>query len=249
MTKPIIGVLPLWDDEKHSIWMLPGYLEGIREASGLPVIFPLTDDKDDIDSLVNKCDGILFTGGQDVQPHLYNEKTINNSVICCPMRDSMELKVLSYAMEQEKPILGICRGLQFINVALGGTLYQDLPAEHPSLTRHLQTPPYSDSIHEVTLCKDEPLSFLIKKEKIKVNSLHHQAIKELAPTLKSMAISEDGLIESVYLPDYSFLWAVQWHPEFSYKEDRFSKEIFKSFTNAAKKKSDYRKVTLKNATF
>ncbi|MBR2756304.1 MAG: gamma-glutamyl-gamma-aminobutyrate hydrolase family protein, partial [Lachnospiraceae bacterium] len=141
--KPIIGVMPLWDDEKDSLWMLPGYLDGIAQQGGIPVIFPFTDDENDLKQLMSTCDGFLFTGGHDVLPPLYGEEPIeelweSELLDCCEKRDRMELIVLREAMKEQKPILGICRGLQFINAALGGSLYQDLPLQHPSDVVHHQ---------------------------------------------------------------------------------------------------------------
>ena len=141
----------------------------------------------------------------------------------------MELKILKMAMEADKPILGICRGIQFINAALGGTLYQDLPLQHESNVNHHQSPPYDRPAHKVTLVPDTPLYNLLCKETIAVNSYHHQAIKGLAKSLSVMAKSEDGLIEAVYHSDCKFLWGVQWHPELSFSTDQSSAFIISSF--------------------
>ncbi len=228
--QPVIGVMPLWDDDKKSLWMLPGYMQGLAEAGALPVMFPLTDKESDLSGLMSHCTGILLTGGQDVSPLLYGEKPLNEQVSCCPIRDRMERIVLRIAIQQNKPLLGICRGLQFINAALGGTLYQDLPTQHPSRINHHQSPPYDHPVHEVRLKKGSPLHRLLKKETISVNSYHHQAIKTLAPSLNIMAESTDGLIEAVYMPGKKFFWALQWHPEFSFKSNPESRKIFESFT-------------------
>ena len=227
--KPLVGVMPLWDDEKDSLWMLPGYLEGLKEAGATPVIFPLTDDPEEISRLVDICDGILLTGGHDVDPSIYGEEPLNGKVSCCKARDDMERLVLEDAMKKDKPILGICRGIQFINAVLGGTLYQDLPTQHPSVIDHHQTPPYDVPVHDVIIKKVSPLYDCLCSDRISVNSYHHQAVKDVAPCLEVMAESEDGIVEALYKPFYSFLWAVQWHPEFSYKKDENSRKIFKAF--------------------
>lgn len=230
--KPIIGVIPLWDDEKNSIWMLPGYLNGIRLAGGNPVIFPLTDNQDEISQLMNMVDGVLLTGGHDVSPEIYGEDPIDESVVCCTERDRMETIVLNLAIEQNKSVLGICRGIQFINAVSGGKLYQDLPKQYPSKVNHHQSPPYDTPVHEVTIMTDTPLYNILGIENLSVNSYHHQAVKEIAPQLKPMAISEDGLIEAVYNPAMKFLWGLQWHPEFSYKTDINAEKIFKAFVES-----------------
>ncbi len=256
--KPIIGVMPLWDDEKESLWMLPGYLDGITQEGGLPVIFPFAEEEVDLKQLIEKCDGFLFTGGHDVLPSLYGETPIEellerDLLECCEKRDRMELIVLREAMKDWKPILGICRGLQFINAALGGSLYQDLLLQHSSDVNHHQPAPYNVPSHPVELVKGTPLYECLfegigeqpvglqndqqasqQNGTLEVNSCHHQAIKELAPGLEKMAVSEDDLVEAFYLPDYPFLWAVQWHPEFCAYSDENSKKIFHAFVNSMK---------------
>jgi len=228
----IIGVMPLWDGARDSMWMLPGYFDGIYQAGGLPIMFPFTENLQELYRLVALCDGFLFTGGHDVSPEIYQESPLEGIVDVCDKRDRMERMVLQMAIEADKPILGICRGIQLINAALGGTLYQDLPSQHPSSIEHHQHPPYDIPIHTVNVTKDSPLYTCLSAEQIPVNSYHHQAVKKLAPSLRSMAVSPDGLIEAVYMPEKRFLWAVQWHPEFSYKTDRFSRKIFEEFVNA-----------------
>ena len=227
--KKVIGVMPLWDDEKNSIWMLPGYMEGIKQAGGLPFIFPFSDDEDEISILMEMCGGILFTGGHDISPEIYHEKPLEGLVSCCEKRDIMESIILKLALEADKPLLGICRGIQFINASLGGTLYQDLELQHPSRVEHHQQAPYDVPAHEVTLIEDTPLQKWLHRDRLAVNSYHHQAVKELAPGHKPMAVSPDGITEALYMPGRKFLWAVQWHPEFSFRNDENSRRIFSAF--------------------
>ena len=227
--KPVIGVIPLFDYNKNSYWMLPGYFGGITEAGGLPVMLPLTNDSADIQQITFMCDGFLFTGGQDVDPKLYSARKTGACGECSSERDLMEELLLKRAMEADKPILGICRGIQFINAALGGTLWQDLPSQFSDTITHCQKPPYDVPIHEVNVRADSPLYDLLKADTIPVNSYHHQGVRALSPELLSMAEAPDGLIEAVYAPNKKFLWAVQWHPEFSYLKDGNSRLIFREF--------------------
>ena len=233
--RPVIGVMPLWDDKKDSVWMLPGYLDGVTEAGGLPVIFPLTDNEADLKQLIGMCHGFLFTGGQDVSPDLYGEEPLEGLLDTCEQRDAMDLIVLREALKMNRPVLGICRGLQFINVSLGGTLYQDLPTQHPSRVTHRQIAPYHLPAHPVELVSASPLRRCLGEDEILVNSCHHQAVKALAPGLMPMAVSPDGLTEALYAPEKAFLWAVQWHPEFSHRTDESSRRIFRAFVEAAEK--------------
>lgn len=231
---PVIGVVPLVDDERESYWMLPGYFGGVQQAGGLPIMLPLTHSEDALRQLAAQCDGFLFTGGHDVSPAVYGAETSPLCGACCPERDAMEQALLTIALEAGKPVLGICRGIQFINAALGGTLYQHLPAEFPSTTEHHQSPPYDRPVHTVRLTPGAPLQKLLGCDTLAVNSYHHQAVRTLAPSLRPMAVSEDGLVEGVYLPTARFVWGVQWHPEFSYRIDEASRKIFSAFLETCK---------------
>ncbi len=227
--KPIIGVLPLIDTEKESYWMLPGYMDGIRQAGGLPVMLPLTDRETEIQQLISLCNGFLFTGGQDVSPELYGEQALPVCGECSIQRDHMEMMLFNKALLHKKSVLGICRGIQFINVALGGTLYQDVPTQTKTGLEHHQAPPYDKPVHDVLLSPDTPLYHLLGTDRLSVNSYHHQAVKEPAHDLQIMATATDGLIEAVCMPDMPFVWAVQWHPEFSYPSEESSRKIFHAF--------------------
>ncbi len=231
--KPIIGVIPLWDDDKNSIWMLPAYMDAISETGGVPIIFPLTTSRDDIAQVCAMCHGFLFTGGHDVDPAIYGEPQSNKCGKPNKEREILEREVFNYAIKNDIPLLGICRGIQLINALCGGTLYQDIPSQLDTIS-HQMTPPYDQVWHKVTIVKGTPLSEIIGTEEIGVNSYHHQAVKELAPTLVATATSEDGIIEGVYMPNKQFLHAVQWHPEFSFRSCDHSRKIVASFIKATK---------------
>ena len=221
MKKPVIGVLPLYDCEKESYWMLPRYYRSLHA-------------EDDAAQLAALFDAILFPGGQDVAPEFYGESRLD----CCgetvSARDSMETAVLREAMARRLPILGICRGLQFVNAALGGSLWQDLLTQRPGSRNHRMERPYDRAEHSVSLTG--PLAALYGANTIGVNSCHHQGVKSLAPGLEPMAVAEDGLIEAVFHPDQPFLWAVQWHPEFFDPETGPGVPIFRAFVEAAEKR-------------
>ncbi len=231
--KPVLGLIPLWDDDKESLWMLPGYLEGLQQAGGIPVIFPFSSSEEELTRLFSLCDGLVFTGGHDVSPEMYHQAPIPQLQTLCPKRDFMETFLLKKAVEEDMPVLGICRGIQLINAVLGGTLYQDLPLQHPSPVNHRQSAPYDLPAHEVTLLRDSPLAHCLGTCSIHVNSCHHQAIHTLAPDLACMGTAPDGLIEAVYMPSRRFLWGVQWHPEFSFRSDENSRKIFRALVAAA----------------
>jgi putative glutamine amidotransferase len=224
---PIIGVTPLWDAERKSVWMLPDYLDGIKAAGGVPVVLPIEISEADADRIVETCDGFLFTGGQDVAPEFYGMKDATGTVVPSPERDKLETLLLSKALQADKAILGICRGLQFINAFLGGTLWQNLPSQHPSDIIHRQGKPYGIPTHKVSLNGD--LRTLLGKDALEVNTLHHQAIKDLGRDLEPMAESPDGLIEAVKMVGKRFVCAVQWHPEYMFKTDGDSLRVFSWF--------------------
>ncbi len=236
MKKPIIGIVPLVDIERESYWMLPGYMKGIEQAGGIPLMLPLTSNEENLEQLAEEIDGFLYAGGQDISPNLYAQKRSEMCGQCCRERDEMETMLFRMVYEQDKPLLGICRGIQCINVVMGGTLYQDLSSEHPSDTEHHQMPPYDVPVHSVKIIGDSPLYKLLKKETLMVNSYHHQAIKTLAPKLSVMAVSDDSLVEAVYVPNKKFIWGIQWHPELSYLADENSRRIFSEFVMMAGKK-------------
>lgn len=227
--RPVIGVVPLYDIQRDSLWMIPGYLDGIAAAGGIPVVLPLTEDEQVLGQLANDVDGFLMTGGQDVSPALYGEERLDSCGEDLPVRDGMESRIFQLCLERDVPVLGICRGIQLMNVLLGGTLYQDLPSQHPTETEHHMSPPYDRPVHQVEICKGTPLFDLIQTERMDVNSYHHQAVRDKAPALQTMAVSEDGLIEAVCLPERPFVWAVQWHPELSWRTDEKSRRIFEAF--------------------
>lgn len=232
MKRPLIAVMPLWDETKDSLWMLPGYLHCVEAAGGLPLILPLTTNKEVLAQLVDTCDGFLFTGGQDVNPALYGESPSPNCGEPNRLRDEMEATIFSVAvLAKDKPALGICRGIQLFNVLLGGSLYQHLPAEPGSPTQHKQKPPYDQPIHKVFLEPDASLATIIGAEGLSVNSYHHQGIKQLASELTVTARAEDGLVEGVTLSAKTFVHAVQWHPEYLPKQD-VSQDLFCHFIAA-----------------
>lgn len=234
--KPVIGIIPLFDEEKDSIWMVPGYMDGIRRAGAVPMILPLVCDQADLRQINSMCIGYLFTGGHDVDPSLYGEEKTGLCGPACMERDRLEQNVFRMAWEDHKAVLGICRGLQLINVLMGGTLFQDLPSEFQGTCciEHHMKPPYSRVCHQVELVQGGPLCKLLGRNSMGVNSYHHQGIKKMAPGLKATAVAEDGLVEGIYAPDREYIQAVQWHPEFMSPGDADAGKIFRSFIEGSK---------------
>lgn len=229
--KPIVGVTPLFDEEKDSIWMLPAYMEGIREAGGIPIVLPLEVTDEELNQVYELCDGFLLTGGQDINPVRYGKAISEKCGVYNDKKDELEGKLFKRAYTEDKIILGVCRGIHLINVELGGTLYQDLPSELLSTheVKHQMKAPYNRKVHNVHLEKNSSLYRLLGKEEIGVNSYHHQGIKTLGKDLEVMAYAPDGLIEAICSKSKRFIWGIQWHPEYLYTEDENCREILKMF--------------------
>lgn len=231
MRKPIIGLTPSVDMEQGKQIIQPGYAESVERAGGLGLMLPLTEDAGDIARFLELCDGFLFVGGPDIEPWRYGQELLP----CCgpqnPRRDAMEIKLLHAAIAADKPVLGVCRGIQVLNVALGGTLYQDVPSQYSDKMPHRMEAPYNRAVHPLRVVEGTPLAALSPLEG--VNSRHHQAIDTLAPGLEPMAYSGDGLIEAVRMPGKKFVWAVQWHPEAFWADGGGNFELFEQLVKAA----------------
>lgn len=236
MKKPIIGLTPSVDEENHRCLVQPGYLESIDRAGGLGLMLPLTDRDEDIARFVELCDGFLFVGGPDIEPWRYGQELLPECGAQNVQRDAMEWKLLEAALAANKPILGVCRGIQMLNCVLGGTLYQDIPSQYETdLTHAMPQPPYNRTAHPIRILEGTPLAELSPLEG--VNSRHHQAVLDLAPGLTPMAYASDGILEAVWMPEKDFVWAVQWHPEAFWEEEGGNLDLFRKLVEASEGKN------------
>ncbi len=240
--KPIIGILPSIEPSNSMTKVNYGYTAGIIRHGGIPFIFSFVNEKGDMKTLVDMCDGILLIGGVDPDPSIYGETILNETVEISSERDALEFPVLKMALEKDIPILGICRGIQALNVGLGGTLYQDLPTQlktngNDSATIvHAQKDAYPTGGHTINIKKDTPLYEMFDSEEAFVNTHHHQAIKDLASCLEVMATTSDGIIEAVYMKEKPYVFGVQWHPELIWEKHSDSDKIFEYFIDSVKRK-------------
>ena len=215
------------------------YYIAVALAGGAPVLIPLLDDEPDaLEGAYEACDGILIPGGVDMDPANFAESPHERLGRTDPARDRVEMQLTRWAVRDRKPLLGLCRGLQVINVTLGGTLHQDLESQYPDAIRHDYFPTHgferSHLAHEVELTRGSRLRRLMELDRIRVNSMHHQGIKALATTLTASAVAPDGLIEAVESVDDHFLIGVQWHPEVFEMSDPHTRHLFHAFIEAAR---------------
>ena len=230
--RPLILVTPLWDAKLQSLWMIPGYLDGLRRAGADPIVLNLDSSPDYLDHLISLSDGILLTGGPDVSPLLYDESPRPLCGAACDVRDKLETHLLSAADQRDIPLLGICRGLQIMNVFFSGSLYQDLPSDSSSDICHRMTPPYDRHVHEVKITAGSLLHDVLGRDILGVNSYHHQGVKRVGAGLTVSAVASDGLVEALEHRGKTFMLGVQWHPEFMPDEPE-QQWIFQSFVRAA----------------
>ncbi len=205
------------------------YSRAVLQAGGVPVILPNLDDAAAIETWLNRLDGLLLSGGYDLDPCLFGEPTLNDTVEIDGPRDAAELPLIHLALERPLPLFAICRGIQSLNVALGGTLYQDLPAQLTTAVCHRQEAPRSVCTHAVRVTPGSRLAEIVGSPTLEVNSFHHQAVKDLAPGLEAVGHAEDGVIEALERPGPRFLLAVQFHPEEMVGDSVAARKLFSAF--------------------
>ena len=218
--------------------MYSEYMEAVELAGGVPLVLSINSSIADVRRLLDVLDGILLPGGDDISPLEYGGEI---SIACGPMvpqLDRLEIELTREAFQRGTALLGLCRGCQLINVAFGGTLYQDILSEKavetPLLHNQKGLMPKDRPFHRVSIFKGSSLHDCLGQDEIMTNSFHHQAIKDVAPGLRAAARAADGLIEAVEaMEEGRFVLGVQWHPEFMFKRDENARRIFSSFILAA----------------
>ncbi|MPM42419.1 putative glutamine amidotransferase [bioreactor metagenome] len=236
MRKPIIGisanVLTL-DNGAERAAVSTDYIKAVTEAGGVPVILPVITDMTSIQHQVILIDGLILSGGYDVDPLLFDEQPTEKLGYVYPERDFHEIELVKAAAFAKIPILGICRGIQLINIAFGGTIYQDL-SEVPGVIKHMQNAKNYVPTHTIEIAEKSLLANIIGKRAV-VNSFHHQAVRMVAPGFTITARTLDGVIEAIENPGSEFFVGVQWHPEMMSASRTCMLELLKSFINAAAK--------------
>jgi putative glutamine amidotransferase len=222
--KPVIGITASQlrsdtQDDRERVSVPRNYVDAVIAAGGVPMILPSQEENDEF--LLELVDGLLFTGGADIDPEVYGAEAIHPETYGVDAgRDRFELALVNLAVERELPFFCICRGIQVLNVALGGTLIQDIPDQYSREIQHRQQHSAidaSEASHAVTVREGSLLDATYGSHELSTNSFHHQSVKEVAPQLEIDARTPDGVIEAVSLPGHPFALGVQWHPEMMFE--------------------------------
>ena len=239
---PLIGITVSTVESQSSPAMplhalSPLYVEGIFAVGGVPLLIPNGLNEDALRTVFEGVDGLLLSGGGDVDPSFYGETSGSHVYGVNRARDELEIKLVRWALAEQKPIFAICRGVQVMNVALGGTLYQDVLSDVPGSIQHdyFQSKGYERDYpaHKVQLVSDSGLAQLLDGEQFTVNSLHHQGLKAIAPDLRPVGHADDGLVEAVEVGGHVCAFGVQWHPEALAPKDPIMQRLFARLVDAA----------------
>lgn len=232
--RPLIGITPGYAADRDRVYTAGGYVEGVNSAGGLAVLLPLKMGQEMLEEVLDRFDGFLLPGGADIDARHYGEKNLKVNGEISPFRDRLEIEMARVAIDRGKPLLAICRGVQALNVALGGTLYQDIYSQiqDRELLKHWQEAPDWYPVHDITVVGDSRLQSCFGKEIVGVNSFHHQAVKAVGKGLRVAAVSDDGIIEALEHESHKFAVGVQWHPELMWQENREHLKIFEAFVKA-----------------
>jgi putative glutamine amidotransferase len=210
------------------------YSQAILHAGGAPLIVPSAQDENSMTRILDAADGLILSGGPDIHPRRYGEEPLAGLGEVDETLDRMEILAARLAVAKNLPVLGICRGIQVLNVALGGTLYQDIASQVPESLCHMPKADKAVNTHTIRIEAGSRLHKLLGRREIWVNGKHHQAVKDFAPGLTAAAQAADGVVEAVELEGKRFVVGVQWHPEGTWREDASSRKLFAAFVRAAR---------------
>lgn len=241
MNKPIIGILGNILITESGVFLgieksyvNSDYVESVLKGGGVPIILPVSSNEDVIESQIQNIDGLIISGGYDVNPLLYGEEPSQKLGITYPKIDDYYIKAVSIALKLKKPILGICKGMQLLNIVYGGTLYQDLSYNEESFIKHRQDTNPQEGTHTIEVFNESKLYKIVGKS-VNGNSFHHQAVKDLGKGLKVSAKAKDGVIEAIESEDDYFVLGVQWHPELMTNNSEIMVKIFKKLVEESNK--------------
>ncbi|MDR6550077.1 gamma-glutamyl-gamma-aminobutyrate hydrolase family protein [Paenibacillus qinlingensis] len=228
--KPIIVVTSTFDNG-HT-FLHKDYSNAIIEAGGIPFVMPYMASQDMLDQICEMADGLMLSGGEDIDPFLYGEEPAPGLGAITPERDVLESRLTERFLKSDKPILAICRGLQLLNAVAGGTLIQDIERAQAVCLQHRQQAPRAHLSHQIHIESGSLLERIIGSAHIRVNSFHHQAVKRTAPDFRVNATAADGIIEGLESMIHRFVLGVQWHPENLAGTNEAANDIFRAFVHA-----------------
>lgn len=210
-------------------------MEAVQACGGVALVLPAAQSA--VREYVEVVDAVVFTGGGDVDPLYFGEEPVSTQRVT-PARDAFEISLVRELLAARKPILGICRGLQVLNIAAGGDIYQDLslPVGNGFLIKHRQNAPGWYPTHWIEVHAGSLLARIWGQARVRVNSFHHQAVRSLAPGFKAAAVASDGVVEAMELEGDGFVLGVQWHPELMWAKDTYQRQLFASLVEAAERR-------------
>jgi putative glutamine amidotransferase len=235
MEKPWIGIPTRYHEKSEYIGQIRHYLDAVLWAGGLPLMIPTTGDREIIEEYVSRVHGVLLPGSStDVDPALYGESPHDRLGKLYPERDATDFTILEYVERKDLPLVGICFGIQSLNVFRGGSLVQDIPALVPDAVAHEAGDGNPPARHMVRIAENSLIAALAGRSDMEVNSYHHQSVANPGHNLRPVAFASDGVIEALEDTAGRFILGVQWHPERGWKDDPFAKALFTRFIDQAR---------------
>ncbi|AQS60163.1 gamma-glutamyl-gamma-aminobutyrate hydrolase family protein [Desulforamulus ferrireducens] len=229
---PLIGITSAYDRKSNRATLSSYYIQAVAAAGGLPLVLPCLLEEKSFDAILETIDGLLLSGGGDVDPLLFGEEPQPSLGAICPERDAFELALTRRALTKGIPILAICRGLQVLNIAAGGNVLQDIGASIDKPLKHDQDAPSWYGTHSIDILPDSRLAAIFGQRAI-VNSFHHQAVDRIAPGFLATAWAADGVVEAMESTSSTFIVGVQCHPECMWERDEKMFGLFKEFVTAS----------------
>ena len=234
MLSPVIGITSAHMEEEISTYPRHYYVQAIHQCGGTPLLLPVLTEGGASKRYLELVDGLLLSGGGDVEPRYFGQEPLRGTGKVYPERDSFEIELVRAALQQDVPVLAICRGIQVLNIALGGDIYQDIYSQAPGMLEHSQKIGRNFPWHKVDLLPDSRLAKILGSGEVRVNSFHHQAVKTVAPGFEVTARAADGLTEAIESNQHRFAIGVQWHPEAMAPNDPMSLKLFEAFVVACR---------------